>query len=537
MPNLNLIHSAPRERYEYDLSHDFAFSARIGSIFPVNMLDCLPGDTIKNQMQLFARLAPLVHPIFQKVKCTLHSFFVPYRLIYPNIYRQVFVPQSATNVKSSEQLPQLVTVYQQLFKLVDDKALWDGYNTPILQIMEYVGCPVETWRKDYELNRDGTRVIRMSLTPFLAYYLIYKEYFADSLKEETLINSIEDLIQSVGTTHVGDFQITELPRVVFKPCFNRDYFNTAQFQPQMGSDVNITMDVVNSAITNVPVNTVRSAVNFTADGPGIESGVLSVDDSGTNRSLTLKGITSGFTINDLKELFAKQKWADIGNQFGQRYIEQVLGHFGVQSSDARLSRPDYIGSKMIPLQISEVTQLSETANTPLGQMAGRGVGFGGDSLKDFFCEEHGVYVTLMSIVPDAMYSQGMPKWLKKISAFDFAWPEFATIGEQEVAMSEILDDGDSVDKVFGYQERYAEYKRAYNRVAGSFASDLLSFTMAIHNDVGSPIDINTILKPQDDDIDRCFAVPDTEHLYCLLSFDLKRVSVLPYIDRTIPNLL
>lgn len=536
MPNLNLVHSAPRERYEYDLSHDFAFSARIGSIFPVNMLDCLPGDTIKNNMQLFARLAPLVHPIFQKVKCTLHSFFVPYRLIYPNIYRQVFVPNSVNNVMSSEQLPQLVTVYQQLFKIVDDKALWDGFNTPILQIMEYVGCPVETWRKDYELNRDGTRVIRMSLTPFLAYYLIYKDYFADSLKEETIITQIEELINSVGTTHVGDFQITELPRVVFKPCFNRDYFNTAQYRPQMGSDVNINMDV------NVSSRLGGQFMGYQTLGVDKDLIYEGRVDSSTgsflsNNSVSLGGSTVGFTINDLKELFAKQKWADIGNQFGQRYIEQVLGHFGVQSSDARLSRPDYIGSKMIPIQISEVTQLSETANTPLGQMAGRGVGFGGDSLKDFFCEEHGIYVTLMSIVPDAMYSQGMPKWLKKISAFDFAWPEFATIGEQEVAMSEILDDGDSVDKVFGYQERYAEYKRAYNRVAGSFAADLLSFTMAIHNDVGSPIDINTILKPQDDDIDRCFAVPDTEHLYCLLTFDLKRVSVLPYIDRTIPNLL
>lgn len=530
MPNLNLLHSDPKTRYNYDLSHDFSFSGRIGTLFPVNYIDCLPGDTISMATQLFARLAPLVHPIFQKVKATEHTFFVPYRLILPNVYKDVFCPTGVNGAASSSaSIPHVTFQYSTLFDS-------EGNILPIAKyyvtILDYIGCPVYAWRDDY-VNSNENRTLSISIAPLLAYYLIYIEYFADSLKEQLIINTIQDFIQEIGTTRVGDIQLMDLPRVLFKPCYNRDYFNTSQYNPQLGADININMPVNVNRVDGVSVNRVLGN-----DSSGkINQGRISSDNFLPLSEATLTGQTTGFTVNDLKELFAKQKWADIGNSFGKRYIEQVLGHFGVQSSDARLGRPDYIGSKLIPFQISEVTQLSETATTPLGQMAGRGVAFGGDQLKDFFCEEHGLYVTLLSIVPEAAYSQGLPKWLTKRNTFDFAWPEFATIGEQEVLMSEVLDTIDNKDKVFGYQERYAEYKRPYNRVGGEFANTLRSFTMSILNDIDQPLDINSILKPQDDDIDRVFAVEDTEHFYATMSFNINRASVLPYINRTLPNLL
>lgn len=540
MPNLNLVHSSPRARYEYDLSHSFTFSTRIGRLVPVNIISCIPGDTIKNDYQLFARLAPLVNPIMTRCKATFHSFFVPFRLIFPQTYKKVLAPSAHDLANQSlNEFCKLTFTYGDLFAVnINDNTISVQNSAKyFVEILDYIGLPISTWKQDLQLNPSKLNYKHsISFAPILAFMRIYVDYFIDSLKMDSYRNDLEQLTELADDSATLSYlTIKNYFNKPFRPTYNRDYFNTSQYEAQLGNPTEIDMGLqVNSyQSTNLPGD---------IDVVGTR-GVLEYEQIGnpSNRgNLTLKA-ESNFTINDLKELFARQKWADIGNQFGQRYIEQVLGHFGVQSSDARLGRPDYVGSKQIPFEISEIANMTADVPTALGKLAGRGVAYGSDSVKDFFCEEHGLYITLLSLVPEAMYYQGIPKLFRQTSTFDFPFPEFAEIGEQEVMQEELLATAEIVDaqEPFGYQERYAEYKRAYNRLAGEFGESMLPWTMAIElNPQGGPdsFDINTILMPDDDDVKRVFAdnTDNAPQVYATINFNVKRISTLPYINRTIP---
>ena len=544
MPNLNLVHSSPRDRYEYDLSHTFTFSTRIGRLVPVNIISCIPGDTIKNDYQLFARLAPLVNPIMTRCKATFHSFFVPFRLIFPQTYKKVLAPSAHDLANQSlNEFCKLTFTYGDLFAVnVNDNTISVQNSAKyFVEILDYIGLPISTWKQDLQLNPSKLNYTHsISFAPILAFMRIYVDYFIDSLKMDSYSNDLEHLTDLADNSATLSYiSIKNYFTKPFRPTYNRDYFNTSQYEAQLGNPVDIAMNIVadtataSSSVSGSP----EQQLYYLQRQSNPPSGVL----KSSSANITLTGNTTNFTINDLKELFARQKWADIGNQFGQRYIEQVLGHFGVQSSDARLGRPDYVGSKQIPFEISEIANMTADVPTALGKLAGRGVAYGSDSVKDFFCEEHGLYITLLSLVPEAMYFQGIPKLFRQTSTFDFPFPEFAEIGEQEVMQEEILGTAEIVDaqEPFGYQERYAEYKRAYNRLAGEFGESMLPWTMAIElSPQGGPesFDINTILMPDDDDVKRVFAdnTDNAPQVYATVNFNVKRISTLPYINRTIP---
>ena len=179
------------------------------------------------------------------------------------------------------------------------------------------------------------------------------------------------------------------------------------------------------------------------------------------------------TINDLRKAFKLQEWIEKNARAGSRYVESILAHFGVRSSDARLQRPEFLGGGMSPVMISEVLQTSETSGTtPQGNMSGHGLNLGKNHSFSRFFEEHGYIIGIVSVMPKTAYQQGIPKHFSKFDKFDYFWPEFQHIGEQEILNKEILANHVAPDDVFGYIPRYAEYKYNPSTVHGDFKKTL-----------------------------------------------------------------
>ena len=85
--------------------------------------------------------------------------------------------------------------------------------------------------------------------------------------------------------------------------------------------------------------------------------------------------------------------------------------------------------------------------------------------------EHGVIIGLVSVRADLTYQQGLDRMWSRSTRYDFYFPAFAMLGEQPVYNKEIYADGSANDGlVFGYQERWAEYRYKPSKITSLFRS-------------------------------------------------------------------
>lgn len=200
--------------------------------------------------------------------------------------------------------------------------------------------------------------------------------------------------------------------------------------------------------------------------------------SGGTATIAVTAATSGFTIRDLRTSSALQRYAERSLLYGNRYEEFIMREFGIKPRDARIQRPEYLGGGRGILNISEVLQTAESDDTGVGTMRGHGVAAISQFPIRFRCPEHGIILGLMSIRPKSVYTQGIDReWLKR-SRLDFYTPELASIGMQEVLQQELYAQPDNKDKVFGYSQRYQEYRYQKPLVTGEFRDNLSFWNMA-----------------------------------------------------------
>lgn len=231
---------------------------------------------------------------------------------------------------------------------------------------------------------------------------------------------------------------------------------------------------------------------------------------------------------------------------GNRYIENIYHHFGVKSSDARLQRSEYICGSKHPVLVSEVAQTSSTdaaiqsgsTGTPQGNLSGKAIAVGNGGKKRFFAEEHGFMITIMSVMPKTSYFQGMPRMFWRQDKFDFAWPEFGNLGEQEVYKGELFFKQAGYDGTFGYQSRYADMKMSLNEIHSAFRSSMAYWHTGRMFD-SAPTLSNQFVQLRNggagagnensQPMNRIFATLPSGygHFYCQIYNDLKVVRVLP----------
>jgi hypothetical protein len=453
----------PRSKFDCQSTHKTTFDA--GYLVPVYVDEVLPGDTFNLNMTAFARLSTPLFPIMDNLYLESFFFFVPNRLIWNNW--QKFMGQQDNPADSiSYVVPQQVSPA-------------NGYAVGSLQ--DYMGLPT------VGQVTTGKTVSHCAFWP-RAYNLIYNEWFRD----ENLQNSV--------VVDKGDGPDTVTNYTLLRRGKRKDYFTSALPWPQKGAAVTLPLGtsapvygngknvglwdgshfggLASSASASANIGAGNLAVGAAAgSNPMNASAIGVVTKASTYESGLYADLSSATaaTINQLRQSFQIQKLLERDARGGTRYTEIIRSHFGVISPDARLQRPEYLGGGTTDINISPIAQTSGTSasgtTTPLGTLASMGTTLAHNHGFTQSFVEHGIIIGLVSVRADLTYQQGLQKMWSRSTRYDFYFPAFATLGEQAVLNQEIYVTGDTGDtNVFGYQERWAEYRYYPSRISSLFRS-------------------------------------------------------------------
>lgn len=470
------IPSTQIPRSVFDRSHGYKTTFNSGFLVPFYVDEVLPGDSFKLTATLFARLATPIVPFMDNLYLETFFFFVPNRLVWDNW--QKFNGEQKNPSDSTDFLIPTVSGTN-----VQNQTLWD-----------YFGLPT---------NVNG--VLKVNALPFRAYNLIFNEWFRDENLQESLKVPTGD-----GPDNFSDYNLVRRGK-------RHDYFTSCLPWPQKGPGVEISLGGTVPVSGNVSFyrqvgsyhadNPISSVNNWSdkvlfSETPPFVIGKKDANWSGSD-SMPFQGAftasdphpdqisffagkygiaSDGFSadlskatpisINDLRQAFQIQKLYERDARGGTRYTEILRSHFGVISPDARLQRSEYLGGSSARISINPVQQTSATSDTtPQGNLAAFGVvsdSFHGFS-KSFV--EHGYVFGFVNVRADLTYQQGLNRMWSRQGRFDFYWPVLAHLGEQAVLNKEIYAQGTADDdNVFGYQERYAEYRYYPGQITGKFRS-------------------------------------------------------------------
>jgi hypothetical protein len=469
-------------RTKFDRSHVYKTTFNSGKLIPVFVDEVLPGDTTRMSINYFARLATPIKPIMDNIYLDWFFFFVPNRLLWEHWQNFCFEQEDPDD--NTDYVIPTVT------------ATGNSENGYVGSLWDYFGLPVNTTG-----NLSG-----ISALPFRAVYLIWNEWFRD----ENLQKSVK--IQKGDANEVLDFsRASDQPSWVFSSgttivkgfaCPPRgkrhDYFTSSLPWTQKGPGVEIPLGtsapIHGLSVSSVP-NLVTSTGSVSAyknsyfpEGSSNYGLVTNANNAGKTAISNNVTATSGkvsdiyadlttataYTINSLRTAFQMQKFYERLARGGSRYTEVLRSFFGVVSPDARLQRPEFLGSFTKMVMVNPIAQTSATNDTsPQGNLSAYGVtasNFHGFT-KSFV--EHGYIIGFVCARADLTYQQGINKMWLRSTVYDFYWPTFAHLGEQAIELREIYAQGTEADTtVFGYQERYAEYRYKPSQITGKFRSSV-----------------------------------------------------------------
>lgn len=570
------VPTANIKRSSFDRSHAYKTTFDLDHLVPIFLDEVLPGDTFSLTSTHLCRLTTLVQPLMDNLQLSVQFFYVPNRLLWSSW--QDFItggdqPVAWTGENPADKLflPQVIST---------DKT---GYAEN--SIYDYFGLPTKV------------AGYRHTVLPLRAYNLIWNEYYRDQNLQESLPVWTGDADPKVDpTTGEESTQDDAVPYVYKLMRRNKryDYFSSCLPGLQKGPAVGIGIAGGDSG--RLPVHGLSIAVNslpndggyyypaspvqqnlMTADGLVVKDapvagvsktwkiGNYSVEGTSYTGALAQfqqtpavygiavsnppsenfpiyvdLGTASSVTINALRNAVTLQQWFEKNARYGTRYIEHIQGHFSVHAGDYRLQRPEYLGGLKTYISINPTVQSSSTDSTsPQGNLAAYALSTDSKRLFTKSFVEHGWIIGLASVTADLTYQQGLDRMWSRFSRYDFYWPTFAHLGEQEIKNKELYCQSDSVidsatgvavnDLPFGYQERYAEYRYKPSKITGLFRSNATGTLDSWHlsQKFENLPTLNSTFIESNTPIDRALAVPDQPDILADFYFSLRCVRPMP----------
>lgn len=489
----------PRSTFDRSHGHKSAFNA--GFLVPVLVDEALPGDTFNVTGTIFARLATPIFPIMDNLYLDVHYFAIPLRLVWSN-WEKFNGAQDNPGDSTDYQIPQT-------------SAPVGGYA--IGNLADYFGIPT------------GVPSLQHSALFRRAYWLTWNLWYRDQ--------NLQDSIP----VPMGDGPDPSEDSPLLRRGKRHDYFTSCLPWPQKGPGVTIPLG------GSAPI---KSAANLTSDDISMVAGdgtnkVMSVSAFGSplrfvnpaasavNNMFADLTQASAATINSLRQAFQLQRMFERDARGGTRYTEVLKAHFGVTSPDARLQRPEFLGGGTTPVNIAPIPQTSGTGAytpTPQGNLAAMGTVLSRNGFTMSFTE-HCIILGLASVRADLTYQQGLNRMWSRKTRFDFYWPALSHIGEQAVLQKEIFASGVPAedDTVFGYQERYGEYRYKPSVITNVMRSTAPQSLDAWHlsQDFATAPQLNAAFIEENPPIDRVVAVTDEPQFIVDMFFKMRCARPMP----------
>lgn len=491
-------------RSVFNLSYEKKMTCDMGMLVPCYAQECVPGDKFVVGNEIVVRMGPALSPILHELNVFVHYFFVPYRLLWPgdevgpNTWESFI--SGGPNGTDASVLPK-----------------WSVTNNAMGSLWDYLGFPI---------GQTGSANFKPMAFPMNAYNLIYNEYYRD-----------QDLIGKVSLSNES----------ILLRAWEKDYFTSARPWRQRGTapalPITVGGTVTPSGTGSYPIlrhsadgnqitshDTVAANAGFTVKSTGAVTAGDALGTLASDIAAQLSVAGSGFTatsfqVSDLRLTVQIQRWLERNARSGVRYTEFLQSHFGVSPRDERMQRPEFLGGSKMPIIVSEVLQTSATGltggSTPQGGMAGHGLGVSSNGrLFSYFCEEFGLIMGILSVMPRSGYSQGVNRQWLRTTRYDFYSPEFAHLSEQPVWQGELFLDSVDADNqtVFGYQGIYDEMRYRMNEASGMFAKgQTLDYWHLMREFTAAPTLSQTFIQvnPAANGMKRVFADQTADHAFYL----------------------